>query len=395
LRRAALVALLLAACDSVPESDRARIWSAEDLASAARAGGTVAGIDASTLVAPGGAPIPWLSPPHTSTASLQPAGTDGLVVVPAWLDGQPSAYVVAEVWYRVPEAWRQPWYVLFQEPPTGPPATRIQTAEPVIDVVPPSFFYSPFWQLIDVVIPPSASPDAYRDARTLVDPALPHVEANPLLAVVPPGVAGLAAPAGTAPVRPLSGDPVASPRTTGLWVRGSHRSSLNFGSGGFSWRDDGRIVEVPLYRFIRFDGQALLLPDVLGTGPEGQPAPLSFGASGAPRAGAFTHLVLAALPTSAGVFLPPDAPLRGAAVLAGAVQLPVPAPEILARADAPQYVGRVALNPACFSDVAGFPGSCRWLDRQGAVEAALGDRRPQEVRFTSPLVGYAGRPVPR
>jgi len=78
-----------------------------------------------------------------------------------------------------------------------------------------------------------------------------------------------------------------------------------------------------------------------------------------------------------------------------AVQMPEPAPEILARPDAAQYSGRVALNPACFSDVAGFPGSCRWLDRQSAVEAALGDRRPQEVRFTSPLVGYAGKPVPR
>lgn len=395
MRCAALLALLLAACGSVPESERARIWSAQDLSEAARAGETVAGLDATTLVAPGGAPIPWLSPPHTSAPAVQPAATSGLVVVPAWLEGQSAAYVVAEVWQGVPEAWLQPWYVLFQEPPTGPPAARIQNVDPVIDVVPPSFFYSPFWRFIDVVIPPGASPDGYRDARTLVDPSLPHIETNPLLAVVPPGSTTLASPAGVAPVRPLSGDPVASPRTTALWVRGTHQSSLNFGSGGFTWGDDGRIVEVPLYRFIRFDGRTLLLPDVLGSGPEGQAVPLSFGATGAPRAGAFTHLVLAALPTSAGVFLPPDAPLRGAAVLAGAVQMPEPAPEILARPDAAQYSGRVALNPACFSDVAGFPGSCRWLDRQSAVEAALGDRRPQEVRFTSPLVGYAGKPVPR
>jgi len=87
LSRAALLALLVAACDSVPGSERARIWSAEDLAAAARTGESVAGIDARTLVAPGGAAIPWLSPPHTSTPAVQPAGTDGLVVVPAWLDG--------------------------------------------------------------------------------------------------------------------------------------------------------------------------------------------------------------------------------------------------------------------------------------------------------------------
>ena len=290
--------------------------------------------------------------------------------------------MVAEVWQGVPEAWLQPWYVLFQEPPTGPPATRIQNAEPVIDVVPPSFFYSPFWQLIDVVIPAGASPDAYRDARTLVDPSLPHIESSPLLAVVPRGDAALASPAGVAPVRPLSGDPVASPRTTVLWVRGTHQSSLNFGSGGFSWSENGRIVEVPLYRFIRFDGRTLLLPDVLGSGPEGQAGPLSFGATGAPRAGAFTHLVLVALPTSAGVFLPPDAPLRGAAVLAGAVQMPEPAPEILARPDAAQYSGRVALNPACFSDVAGFPGAAAGSTGRARSRPPWGTDVPR--KFASP-----------
>ena len=302
---------------------------------------------------------------------MQPAGTDGLVVVPAWLEGQSAAYVVAEVWQGVPEAWLQPWYVLFQEPPTGPPATRIQSAEPVIDVVPPSFFYSPFWQLIDVVIPPGASPDAYRDARTLVDPSLPHIESSPLLAVLPPGDAGIASPAGVAPVRPLSGDPVASPRTTVLWVRGTHQSSLNFGSGGFSWGESGRIVEVPLYRFIRFDGRTLLLPDVLGSGPEGQAAPLSFGTTGAPRAGAFTHLVLVALPTSAGVFLPPDAPLRGAAVLAGAVQMPEPAPE----------------NPRS--------SGCSPVLRPGRAESSLLLRRgwlPRELPLARPAERGRGRP---
>ena len=395
MNRLAALTLLVAACNSTSESERARIWSPSDLAEAAHGGETVAGLDAGSLVAPGGATIPWLSPPHTSTVSVQPAGSDGLVVVPAWLDGQPAAYVVAEVWQGVSDAWLQPWYVLFQVPASGPPAVRVQGAEPVIDVVPPSFFYSPFWQLVDVVIPPGASPDAYRDARTLVDPSLPRIDANPLLAVLSPGNVGIAAPAGAPPVRPLSGDPVAPPGTIRIWVRGQLQSSLSFGSGGFTWGEDERIVEVPLYRFIRLDGRALLLPDVLGTGSEGQPAPLGLGASGAPRAGAFSHLILVVPPTSAGVFLAPDAPLRSAPVLAGALQMPAPAPEILARPDAAQYFGRLALNPSCFSDVAGFPGSCRWLDRQAAVESSLLDRRPQAARFTSPLVGYAGKPVPR
>ncbi|HZJ54793.1 MAG TPA: hypothetical protein VFD38_11695 [Myxococcaceae bacterium] len=395
MRSLAALALLVAACDSTPASERARIWVPSDLAEAARNGATVAGLDAGSLVAPGGATIPWLSPPHTAAAAVQPAGTDGLVVVPAWLAAQPAAYVVAEVWQEVPEAWLQPWYVLFQVPSSGPPAARVPNTDPVVDVLPPSFFYSPFWQLINVVIPPGASPEAYRDARTLVDPSLPRTEANPLLAVLSPGDVVLAAPAGVAPVRPLSGDPVASPRPGAVWVRGAHQASLGFGSGGFRWGEDGRVVEVPLYRFIRQDGRSLLLPDVLGTGPEGQPEPLVLGSTGAPRSGAFSRLILVVPPASAGVFLPADAPLRGASVLSGALQVPEPAPEIAARPDVAQYVGRVALNPACFTDVAGFPGSCRWLDRQEAVEGALLDRRPQPVRFTSPLVGYAGKPVPR
>ena len=396
MKRLRALPLLLAACSAPPASETARIWSPQDVAEAAHAGTTVAGLDAGVLVATGGSPIPWLSPPHTDTPALQPAGTDGLVVIPAWLQGQTAAYVVAEVWQNVPEAWLQPWYVLFQVPSSGPPAVRVPNADPVVDVLPPSFFSSPFWRLINVVIPPGASPDGYRDGRTLVDPSLPRLETNPLLAVLSPGNVGLAVPAGVGgPVRPLSGEPVATPRLSPIWVRGAHDSSLSFGSGGFTWAQDGRIAEVPLYRFARSDGRPLLLPDVLGTGPEGQPGPVVLGASGAPRSGAFSRLIFVVPPTSAGVFLPPGAPLRGATVLSGALQMPDPAPEIAARPDVAQYIGRVALNPACFSDVTGFPVSCRWLDGQAAVEGALLNRRPQSVRFTSPLVGYAGKPVPR
>src|SRR5262249_55656618 len=172
------------------------------------------------------------------------------------------------------------------------------------------------------------------------------------------------------------------PRSPGVWVRGAHRNAMNFGSGSFSWTEDYRIVEVPLYRFIRVDGRPLLLPDVLGTGPEGNPGPAELGATGAPRSGAFSHLVLAVPPPSARVVLPPRDPLRSAPVLSGALQSPEPAAAIASRPDAPQYVGRVALNPSCFGDVAGFPGSCRWLDGQAAVESALLDRRPQPVWFT-------------
>jgi hypothetical protein len=395
-RLAALLGAALGCSGEADSSQRAYIWSLNDVVTNARDGGTIAGLDARSLVTPAGQPIPFLSPPHAALPALQAAGSDGMVIVPAFAEHQPAAYVVAEVWQQFGEAWLQPWYVLFQVPPEGSAPVRVSGAEPIIDVVEPSFFYSPFWQVINVTIPPGASADGYHDALSLLNPRLPQAIGNPLLAPVAPSGVGLAVAEGTsAPVRPLSGEAVAIPRRFGVWARGTHLSSLSFGSGGFTWADDGRIVEVPLYRFARSDGRVLELPDVVGIGPEGSTAAPVPGPTGAQRFGGFTHLVLAVPPTSAGVFLPPDAPLRSAEVLQGAIQIPDVDPAIASRFDVGSYIGRVALNPTCFVDVAGFPDSCRWLDSQSSVETAITDRRPQPVWFTSPLVEYAGKPAPR
>ena len=158
MRATGLLALLVLGCNAPPSSERAHVWSPADVAAAAHQGTPVAGLDAAQLVAIGGAPIPWLSPPHTAAPALQPAGSDGLVVIPAFADGQTAAYVVAEVWQKIPDAWLQPWYSLYQAPASGGPPVRLATVDGVIDVVPPSFFDSPFWQLIDVTIPPPSVP---------------------------------------------------------------------------------------------------------------------------------------------------------------------------------------------------------------------------------------------
>jgi hypothetical protein len=72
-------------------------------------------------------------------------------------------------------------------------------------------------------------------------------------------------------------------------------------------------------------------------------------------------------------------------------------PDIEARADAKDYVLRVALNPDCFKDPARFPTACRWLDSQASVETNLAASSlvRQDVLFTSPVLFYDGRKVGR
>jgi hypothetical protein len=68
-------------------------------------------------------------------------------------------------------------------------------------------------------------------------------------------------------------------------------------------------------------------------------------------------------------------------------------PAIEARPDVNAYVLRVALNStSCFTDTTNFPGSCQWLDSQGAIEASLpaGSLLRQEVLFTSPILFFNG-----
>ncbi|MFP2934160.1 hypothetical protein ACLESO_55380 [Pyxidicoccus sp. 3LG] len=61
-------------------------------------------------------------------------------------------------------------------------------------------------------------------------------------------------------------------------------------------------------------------------------------------------------------------------------------------AEAKDYVLRVALNPECFKDLIGFPRTCRWLDSQSAVEAAVEPSAvlPQDLLFTSPVLSFDG-----
>ncbi|MFP2912964.1 hypothetical protein ACLESD_49755, partial [Pyxidicoccus sp. 3LFB2] len=120
-------------------------------------------------------------------------------------------------------------------------------------------------------------------------------------------------------------------------------------------------------------------------------------ATGAPQFGALTRPHFALLPPTAGPFVPSrlgalkdDLRVRGLTVVDVH-------PSVEALPQAKDYVLRVALNPDCFKTAEGFPGTCRWLDSQAAVEANLTPAAvmPQDVLFTSPILYFNGKKVGR
>ena len=81
---------------------------------------------------------------------------------------------MAEVWERVPEVWVQPWYVLVTAyEPSNPMQHRLKDSLPLVDIEEESLFYSPFWELIYVVVPEDTPPDRYTSATALLSAGLP------------------------------------------------------------------------------------------------------------------------------------------------------------------------------------------------------------------------------
>jgi hypothetical protein len=69
---------------------------------------------------------------------------------------------------------------------------------------------------------------------------------------------------------------------------------------------------------------------------------------------------------------------------------------VAARADAPAYLLRVALDPTCFADPARFPADCQWLDSQSAIEGQLPESSITKGEFAlnCELVTLNGQAVP-
>ncbi len=413
LLRAAPVAglmLLALACGSSGStaSPSPHIWTLRQMRESALSSGAIAGVPATEWVTPRGQPLPQWSPPYHDMALLQAAERDGLNVLPAFSEGRPAAFAVAEVWERVPEVWVQPWYVLVTAyEPAAPFSKRLQGALPLVDIEEESLFYSPFWELIYVVVPEDTPPDRYTSAAALFAAGLPMHRGGGLLApLAPEDVLPSVAEGQAGPVRPLTGEAVGNAGVGTAWLHGRRVPYLSFGAGTFTWSTEpsraGIIDEAALYLFARAgeDGhpKPLGLPAVLGTGPRGAGRAARVSASGVPQFGTLTRPHLALLPGSAGPFVPSHlGGFREALRQGGGVTLKDVHPEIEARSDAKEYVLRVALNPDCFTEPASFPAGCLWLDSQAAVEANLtpSSLTAQEVLFTSPVLFYDGRKVGR
>jgi hypothetical protein len=412
LRMALAFGLLLLAVACGPSGQGSEppphIWTLRQVREVSLLSGTIAGVPATEWVTPRGQPIPQWSPPFSETPLLQSGQQDGLNVLPAFSEGRPAALAVAEVWERVPEVWAQPWYVLVTAyEPSNPMQYRLKDSAPVVDIEEESLFYSPFWEIIFVVVPEDTPPDRYTSATALLSARLPMHHGGGLLApLAPADVLPAVAESLPGPIRPLTGEAVGGARQGETWLHGRRVPFLSFGSGTFTWSTEsgrlGLIDEAALYVFAGAgsDGQPtpLGLPMVIGTGPRGAGRPARVSAAGVPQFGALTRPHLALLPTSAGPFVPGTLGLLKDTLRSErGVNVVDVHPDIEARADAKDYVLRVALNPDCFKDPARFPGACRWLDSQAAVETNLAPSSlvRQDVLFTSPILFYDGKKVGR
>jgi len=412
LRLAIILGLLLLAtgCGSSGQGSASspHVWTLRQVRETALFEGSIAGFSAAEWVTPRSQPIPQWSPPFSSTPLVQLAEQDGLNVLPAFSEGRPAAFAVAEVWERVPEVWIQPWYVLVTAyEPSNPGQYRLKDSLPVVDIEEESLFYSPFWELIYVVVPEDTPLDRYTSATALLSAGLPMHRGGGLLApLTPADVLPAVSEGRTGPIRPLTGEAVGSARQGETWLHRRRVPYLSFGSNNFTWSTEasraGIIDEAALYMFARTGPEGrptpLGLPAVIGTGPRGAGRAARVSATGVPQFGALSRPHLALLPPSAGPFVPSSMgllkdTLRGE----GGISVVDVHPDIEARADAKDYVLRVALNPDCFKDPAKFPAACRWLDSQAAVEANLAQSSllPQEVLFTSPVLFYDGKKVGR
>ena len=392
--------LVLLGCESTAGS-RPRLWSMADLRDQSSVNGSIAGLSASGWVTLRGNPIPLLSPPYAATIGRQRSDRDGLNVLPAFIEGKPAAFAVAEVWENIPEVWIQPWYTLVTSyNPASPGSNRLAGSMALVDVDTTTWFYSPFWQLTYAVVPPNTAPDKYTSAYQLFQDNLPMYAGGGLFAPLTPNdILPSVVQGAPSPVRPLSNDAVGNAILAPIFLKGQVRPSQIF-FAGFTWDSTGVVDETPLFVFARGNDagqlQSFGLPGVIGTGPIGSGRPARISPSGIPQFGSLSRIYFTLLPPSAGIFIPSNMPdLRAYFRSLGGIRVDDISPQIESLPRVNDYVLRVALNTAqCFASLASF-ATCQWLDSQAAIESGLPPTNlvRQEVLLTSPILYFNGQKV--
>lgn len=402
VRRAGSLAVALcalAACDA-PRPANPRLWTLFDVD--ALYGGGAQGADAIATDAglPGGVSLGSL---------LEPAPSGLLYVHPAWAEGYSTGYVTTEVWTHFDEIWVQPMYL----PATAtngvlsPVRDTDGNLHPIFSVGPGSAFYSPFWQTFYVDVPAGFVDGTLTSERQILDGHYPLVAAKGWVAPLTPS-ANLAPDTA---VLPSGGT------TPGRgWIDGAPIDYLQFPSAPFEWTDDLTVVEVPIFHFVFVKGDGTLvapdIPSVLGTGPlfSQTPPPVDMNNAATPAYSAYWRVYTVTVPPGGRVFAPTNATDPAVMSYVTALQnagIPTDLPgggsydPMIAgftAADLADYLGRVAVNGNCFSDInAADPhgGTCQYLDSQADIEAYLGRGAIQrtDITVTCPLVSFKGKAV--
>ena len=395
---AAWLGLALAACQSAPRP-LGELLSAEELASLAIAG------DARGLavVTPRGAVLTYLSDPYQAGASLlQASDHDGLVIQPAFSDGQPAAYVTTERWREFPRVWAQPVYlpVTGFDPATGP--IELPGAFPVFGVGTASRFSGPFWQVFYVMVPAGTAADGLRSGEDVLRRGLALTQGPLLLSSIVPRTLGLGSPSGLVPRHPFTGDALPDRLPEQAWLDGELVFHLPWGRDRFRLNPANNVItEVALFHLALAgsDGVAVPLPvpPVIGTGAFGAPrsadAPL-----GVARFGALRHaysVLIAPRPDGSvpGIFVPASRPRLRQDLVAKLDSRLLPVPGLAAErlVQREQYTLRVAVDGRCFGDSA-FPDTCTWLDTQQSIEGNLpaSSFTDEKVFTAGPLLLFDG-----
>lgn len=393
-----LVLMALAGCELPAAAPPARLWTLFDLARA---------FDESAIVAAGADGLPEGIPAANYLAARGPTGPT-LRISPAVSEKAGAAYVTTEVWSNVPAVWIQPMYILVTAWNADDPLSNYLEGAPWIYTVGPgSAFYSPFWRVYWAVVPPDTDPLKYTSSRQLLDDHVElHEGSGRLVALVPDGTA-LEPAAQSLPGRigrePALGAPQV--RTADrLDGQSTPVSALDFGANRFSWNEKLEVVAQPLFvlQARQPDGSWARAgaPNVGGTRSLfTQQAPIA--PKNRPYFGSLWRLHTVHLPANdnAGLFLPKALDAARTEVAAGLHGLALPAIDWEPDAAEVDLVNahalQVALNAkTCFATREAFD-TCRWLDSQAAIEAALpAGIAPTGILATCPFVSYGGAMVP-
>ncbi len=344
--------LALTGCGlSPPRSERALVWTAREFKASHTAAVDFGGWRPAQFLMLAGEPLAFL--PNTPAAQA-----DGLTLFAGVSDGVSAPFVITDVWQNHPQPWVQPVWSprdeLGKTPETSNPDDAVLNLFPV-DV--DSTFYSPYWQLEELVTPGLTS-KTYRTARDVLNAPASVVRRHGALVlcpIVPEGV-GLAG-AGDTLTDPASLRALAPPTAPRAYVEGNIVHYLAFGLDRVE-TDGQNLVEAPAYFFVaQQDGRRVTLP-IAAVLPS---SPLRHAL--VRRVDVDLDALERITTVKPGAYVPSARPeLR---TVLGAFAGPVPS---AANDDVARFTLRVALNPSCFT-ATDFPGSCQWLDSAASVEA--------------------------